>query len=232
MNIIKYFMKSLSLAIVSCCISTHTYSVEQTGSQPETEKTAKEVESALYKEGVDYFDLGLPFVTGMNNKPLVTSHFAYSCGHCFRFERPLSAWLNGNKNIDFEKVPTIWSKNNFYYAALFYTIKNLELPESTHNDVFVEIIQNKNPLFKEESIRKFFADHGVDGESFVNEFRSFRVAAQANQAGGLTKGYKIASTPSMVVGGKYRVSIPKHGGYQSMLSVVDFILKEHEKGKM
>ena len=53
-----------------------------------------------------------------------------------------------------------------------------------------------------------YLKNGVSKEQFESRFRSFTVESKINRAQRLTRKYKIRSTPSMIVNGKYIANGP------------------------
>ena len=75
------------------------------------------------------------------------------------------------------------------------------------------------------AIQKIFADFGISEDDFNNTFESFEVAQKLRLADDLARRYSIASTPSVVVNGKYRTNAGEAGGsYSKLLNVIDELI--------
>ena len=63
--------------------------------------------------------------------------------------------------------------------------------------------RNGRPLFDEDNLAAWAAEHGVDAGKFRAAFESPGVSAKTMRAEQLSRLYKINSVPSVVVDGKY-----------------------------
>ena len=85
----------------------------------------------------------------------------------------------------------------------------------------------RRTLKSEQQIVDLFVEFGIDRVELEKAFNSFAVRTKTNQAEKLTRDYKPTGTPSLVVNGKYLVSLAGPvTSYQEMLSVVDFLTEK------
>ena len=66
---------------------------------------------------------------------------------------------------------------------------------------------------------QLFAEQGISKQQFLSRFRSFTVESKVNRAQRLTSKYKIRSTPTMVINGKYTANGPAVKTFEDMLAV-------------
>ena len=71
----------------------------------------------------------------------------------------------------------------------------------------------------EDEIFKLFEKNGVSKEQFESRFRSFTVESKINRAQRLTRKYKIRSTPTIIVNGKYVANGPGTRTFEDMIAV-------------
>ena len=181
--------------------------------------------SSEYLEGQHYVLIEQPVRTADSSKIEVAEVFAYSCPHCFDFEPQLQAWEKKQaKDIYLTQTHTMWNPQMEPLIRGFYTSIALQLKEKTHMAIFNAMHLEHKQIITPEQWADFFAAYGVDKAKALSTFNSFGVTSQIKQAEARARGYKVTSTPEMVVEGKYRVSSRLAGGHAEMLKVVDFLV--------
>ncbi len=175
----------------------------------------------VYEEGRHYKKLGLAEkVIAEDNRIEILEVFAYSCNHCFNFE-PYLDQLDGSKAdyIDVVKMPVIFNDAYKMHARIYYTAESLGNLDVMHTEVFRAMHLDRKTLMEEDEIFALFEKHGVTRQEFQSRFRSFTVESKINRAQRLTRKYKIRSTPSMIVNGKYIASGPGTRTFEDMIAV-------------
>jgi thiol:disulfide interchange protein DsbA len=83
-------------------------------------------------------------------------------------------------------------------------------------------------LETEAKLAVFFAKHGVDEAQFKTTFNSEAVSAKVKRANELIDSYKVTSTPSVVVNGKYATAGSMAGSYEAWFAIIDDLAaREH-----
>ena len=153
-----------------------------------------------------------------NDKVEVLEVFAYSCNHCFNFETSLEQFEKNKANyINFVRMPVVYSEAYKMHARIYYTAESLGKLNSMHLEVFKAIHLNRKRLMNEKEIYELFYKHGVSKNQFESRFRSFTVESKINRAERLTKKYKIRSTPTLVINGKFAANGPSIRTLEEML---------------
>ena len=168
-----------------------------------------------------------------NDKVEVLEVFAYSCNHCFNFETSLEQFEKNKANyINFVRMPVVYSEAYKMHARIYYTAESLGKLNSMHLEVFKAIHLNRKRLMNEKEIYELFEKHGVSKNQFESRFRSFTVESKLNRAERLTKKYKIRSTPTLVINGKFAANGPSIRTLEEMLLVTkelaqrEYLLKQ------
>ncbi len=168
-----------------------------------------------------------------NDKVEVLEVFAYSCNHCFNFETSLEQFEKNKANyINFVRMPVVYSEAYKMHARIYYTAESLGKLNSMHLEVFKAIHLNRKRLMNEKEIYELFEKHGVSKNQFESRFRSFTVESKINRAERLTKKYKIRSTPTLVINGKFAANGPSIRTLEEMLLVTkelaqrEYLLKQ------
>ena len=169
---------------------------------------------------------------GGPDKIEVAEFFYYGCIHCMTFEPIVNAWKKDiPNNARFVRVPALWNPLLRLHGRMYYTkevlVNNGKLkdPEGFRARIFKEYHNKKNFMTSASAIQKIFADFGISEDDFNNTFESFEVAQKLRLADDLARRYSIASTPSVVVNGKYRTNAGEAGGsYSKLLNVIDELI--------
>lgn len=181
-----------------------------------------------YIAGTHYTVLEKPVRTADPSRIEVAEVFWYGCPFCFNFEPLMNNWVqNSPADINFVRFPAIFNSLMGIHAQVFYTAQALNVVEQVHDPIFNTLVVQRKQLQTEDQIVALFADHGVDKDATRKAFNSFSVKTKLKQAQKLTNDYKARGTPSMVVNGKYIVSIAGAvSDQQLMLDVVDYLVEE------
>ena len=165
---------------------------------------------------------------GGADKIEVAEFFYYQCPHCFTFEPIIKGWVEDKPaNVRFVQVPAMWNQMLALHGRMFYTNEVLarngiiEDAEAFNTAVYQEIHRRNNRLLSETAIQKLFERFGVSADDFDATWNSFEVDQKVRVAADLARRYSIASTPTIVVNGKYRTSGAEAGTYGKLLELID-----------
>jgi thiol:disulfide interchange protein DsbA len=161
----------------------------------------------------------------------VIAVFWYACGHCYLLEPKLEAWNKKGRapNVQLIRLPATWNPVVKNHARVFYTIELLGKPQ-LHDEVFREINVKGNRLDTPEKIEAFFVARGVGKAEFQKAFSSFAVESKVLHAEDLIRRYKITSTPTFIVNGKYVTDVGKAGGEDQLFQVINQLAAREKPG--
>jgi len=174
-------------------------------------------------EGVNYKVLKPAVPTNVApGKVEIVEVFWYACGHCYLLEPKLEAWERKDKPayVELVRMPAVWNELLKTHARLFYTLEVLGRPE-LNAEVFREINVRGNRLDTPEKIGSFLASKGVSKDDFQKTFSGFAVETKLARAVDLNRRYRIASTPTVVVNGKYVTDAGMAGGEDQLFQVMN-----------
>jgi protein dithiol oxidoreductase (disulfide-forming) len=174
-------------------------------------------------EGVQYKSLRPAVPTNVApGKVEVVEVFWYACGHCYLLEPKLAAWEKKGKpaNVQLVRMPAMWNDVLKTHARLFYTIEVLGKPQ-LHEEAFREINVRGNRLETPEKIEAFLTARGVSKADFQKTFTGFAVESKLARAADLNKRYRITSTPTVVVNGKYVTDAGMAGSEDKLFQVIN-----------
>jgi thiol:disulfide interchange protein DsbA len=155
----------------------------------------------------------------------VVEVFWYACGHCYVLEPKLEAWdKNGRPaNAQLVRLPATWNPTLKMHARVFYTAELLGKPNLSA-EIWREINVKRNRLDTPEAIEAFFTSRGVSKADFQKVFSGFAIDSKVMKAEDLNRRYKIASTPTVIVNGKYVTDMGMAGGEQQLFEVINALV--------
>jgi protein dithiol oxidoreductase (disulfide-forming) len=195
-----------------------------------------------WAEGKHYFEIKPA------QKPLtppgvveVTEVFSYACVFCNR-AIPLMDRLKKSlpSNARMTYLPASFNSAESWplFQRVYYTASALGQIPKLHDAVYSAVWTSnelavtepdgrrlKSPQPTLDDAAKFFAKKaGIKPEQFVATAKSFSVEAQCRRADQLVKLYKVDSTPTLVVNGRYRVSATMLRDEGELIELVNWLV--------
>ena len=128
----------------------------------------------LLAQAKNFVELNPPRPTEDPTKVEVIEFFWYGCPHCYRFDPYLEAWRKKQPDqVLFKRQPVIFGPHWAPQARAYFTAEVLGVVDKIHRDFFDAMHQEKKRMAGEEELAKFFAEHGIDEQTFKNAFHSF-----------------------------------------------------------
>jgi len=199
--------------------------------QTETAPKTRKIEGSLQDIAERYKELSSPQPTRTGNKIEVLEVFWYGCPHCYQFEPVVEKWLEEKAGyIEFVRIPGVLGKQWLPHARAYYAAEKLGVLEKIHQPLFNAIHNEKRKIFDEKSLKKFFAEHGVDGNDFDKAYQSKEVEESVRTAFSAGKNYELTGVPTVVINGKYTTSASMAGSFDKVIEVINILsAKEYEK---
>lgn len=160
-------------------------------------------------EGRDYATIpnGIPFAKA-KGRVEIAEVFGYWCHHCNNFQPLVDKWKPGlPKGVDFIYVPAAFDVEDPFSKA-YFAARQLKLPaDKVHHDLFRAVHEERSlpQNASENELAQFHTRYGVSAQKFLAAMNSKPVAAQVKWANTFIQTGKIEGTPTLIVGGKYRV---------------------------
>jgi len=153
----------------------------------------------------------------------VAEVFWYACGHCYLLEPSIENWVRKGKpaHVDVVRLPATWNEVLKLHARAFYTAELLGKLPQLHPEIFREINVRGNRLETAEKVEAFFVSKGVSKADFQKAFASFAVESKLRRAEDLNRRYRITSTPTVVVQGRYVTDAGMAGSEQRLFEVIN-----------
>ena len=124
------------------------------------------------------------------------------------------------------------------FQRAFYTAQVLDIDKKTHDAMFDAVWKTgqlavfdprtqkvKVPAPGIEDAARFYAQAaGVKPETFVATASSFGVDVKMHQAEQLIRAAQVAETPTILVNGKYRVTVGSAGSDDQLIELVKYLV--------
>jgi thiol:disulfide interchange protein DsbA len=193
-------------------------------------------------EGQQYFLIVPSQPTSVpRGKVEVTEVFSYGCPACNEFVpvmHRLRASLPANAIISYLPASFNPSEDWPMLQRAYITAQVLGVADRAHDAVFKAIwntgelaiidpntrrIKDRLPTI--EDAGKFYnRTTGVSVQQFIDTAKSFSVDTRMRQADEMLMRYRVSSTPTIIVNGKYRLEAGSAGGYNELIELVKWLV--------
>ncbi|EFG31656.1 thiol:disulfide interchange protein DsbA/DsbL [Simonsiella muelleri] len=178
-------------------------------------------------EGKDYEILKKPMPQIEKDKIEVLEFFGYFCIHC--------------KNLDpilLKKVKTFPSDTYFHtdhvvwdhdahlgFARLAAAVNQSGTKQQANPAIFSAVFDQQIDLNDPATTTKWLSEQTVfDGKKVLAAYNSFSNQTQAQQMAQRTSDFGVESTPTMIVGGKYKLLFPN--GFEAGMTTLDELIEK------
>lgn len=179
-----------------------------------------------YEVGVHYEKLENPRRL-RGDKIEVMEVFSYACVHCYGLEPDLADWVEDNRDkTTFIRVPAISNDSWRILARGYYATEVLGITEDYHLGLFHAYHDKRIKLNSVAKLANYFDGKGTTAEEFTKTMKSPEVTRLMAEADRIQRRYRVASVPTLIVNGKYRVKTTQQVGRSRILDVVDYLVEK------
>ncbi|MDQ5769758.1 thiol:disulfide interchange protein DsbA/DsbL [Thiothrix subterranea] len=186
-----------------------------------------------FKEGTHYVTLPSTIPTqAAEGKVEVVDLFWYGCPHCYSLEPTIEKFLSKKPdNVVFQRVPATLSPRWEYHAKLFYVGQMLDADGSkrVHTKIFEALQKQRRKINDDEAMTRFFTELGFTADQVKSALNSMEMKTMMARAKEVGEKSKADSVPVIIVNGKYRTSPSMVGSEETLLQVVDYLVKRETK---
>jgi len=200
-----------------------------------------------WREGYHYFLVLPPQPTNLPpGKVEVTEVFSYGCPACFQFypiADKLKASLPPNAVMDYMPVAFNVAEDFPMFQRAYYTAQALGIADKAHDAMFNAVWSTnelatvdpkshrlKDPQPSIEDAAAFYArTTGISKDKFLATASSFAVEMKMKRADSLMLAYQADSTPTIIVNGKFRLTVSSAGGYDQTIALVNYLVAKEGK---
>ncbi|HEX4858788.1 MAG TPA: thiol:disulfide interchange protein DsbA/DsbL [Usitatibacteraceae bacterium] len=159
----------------------------------------------------------------------VLEFFAYGCIHCAQLEPRLKAWVGKlPADVKFRAVPAAFASRGIDSIPIFYTLEAMGVLDKLHQKIFDAANVENVMLGHQPTLLKWLEKQGVKAADYEQTLRSFSVQTKIRRATQMNSDYKIHSTPSLVVDGRWVI---EGGGERALQNADDAIERARQRLK-
>ena len=153
----------------------------------------------------------------------VREFFSYGCVHCKNFDPLIDEWQESMPDgVEFSRVPVAFSPAWVLLSQTYYALEQLGILEENHPRIFRRIHDNRMMFANAEEVADYVDGHGTTAEEFLATLTGQEVRRKLREADTAQRAVGISSVPTLVVAGKYTVTMDL--GRKVALEVVDHLL--------
>jgi thiol:disulfide interchange protein DsbA len=173
--------------------------------------------------------------------PAITEIFSYGCPFCAQFSptaHQLQAGLPAKAQFVYVPASFIPSEDWPMFQRAYCTAQLLGIADKTHDAIFDAVWKSgelaisdpathrlKRPApTVEDAARVYSRLTGISVDNFMGTAHSFAVDAKMHAADSLIQTYRVESTPSLVVYGKYRVNMQSVHTTPELIELVKWLV--------
>lgn len=158
-------------------------------------------------EGKDYTVLPKPIPQQQADKIEVLEFFGYFCVHCYHLDPVL---LNHSKTFAKDTYlrteHVVWQPEMLGLARVAAAVDDSGLKRQANSAIFQAVYEQKINLADSATFKQWAqAQKSFDGKKLIAAYDSLASLNRAKKMEELTVAYRIGSTPTVIVGGKYQV---------------------------
>lgn len=186
--------------------------------------------SAIPLEDTDYEIIENADRPRQNGPIEVVEFFSYGCIHCKNFDPDFEAWAStAAADVRVSRQPASFFASWSLLGQAYLALEHANALEVNHQRMF-NAIHNAGRRFTTSSeIADYLDSSDFAASDFMRAFDSASVRRKLSRATDDTRRYQINAVPTLVVAGRYRVSM--RNGTRRALEVADWLI-EQERNRM
>ncbi|MFN0041368.1 MAG: thiol:disulfide interchange protein DsbA/DsbL [Burkholderiales bacterium] len=177
-------------------------------------------------EDLDYFRIpaGRAPVT---EKIEILEFFYYGCGACNRYEPHAQAWLTFlPADVTYRRIPALRRQEWIPLARVFFALESLNELDRLHAEVYRGIHDHEMNLADSSQLFKWAGQNGLERERLKKALDAETLDEKIQRARDATVLYSIRTTPTIVVDGRYLTSSSMAGSADTLVLVVDALVRK------
>lgn len=176
-------------------------------------------------EGVDYTTLSKPMPQLQSDKIEVLEFFGYFCIHCKNLDPILLKKVKTFPNdVYFHADHVVWDTNaHMGFTRLAAAVNQSGLKQQANPIIFNAVFDQQINLNDPNITAQWLSSQtAFDGKKVLAAYNAFSNQTDAKKMEQRTNEYNISGTPTIIVGGKYRVEFPN--GHEAGMKTIDELI--------
>lgn len=181
-------------------------------------------------EGKDYETLPKAMPQVQKDKIEVLEFFGYFCIHCKNLDPILLKHVKQlPSDAYFQADHVVWDpKNHSGFARLAAAVNHSGVKHQANPVIFSAIFDQQIDLNDPNVTAQWLAQQtAFDGKKVLASYNSFTNQTQASRMADRTVEFDVQGTPTVIVGGKYKVLF--HNGYENGMKTIDELINKVRK---
>ena len=185
-----------------------------------------------WEEGTHYRELSSPVETRSGDQYEVAEVFWYGCPACYQMQPLIDDWKKGlADDVNLRYVPASLRRDWEPHAQAFYVARELGVVDKVHGPLLKALADEKRSIDSKEAIAGFFEEIGAaDAQAVRDTWGSFAVDTAMRRGKAFQQGARVTGTPTLVVEGRYVISVRKAGNFENMLAIADYLVEQERSG--
>jgi thiol:disulfide interchange protein DsbA len=209
--------------------------------------TLAHAQADTFAAGKNWFAVEPPQPTNAGRNEVIEV-FSYACPACNMFQATMHKLKDAlPANTDLVYLPASFRPDEDWptFQRAYYAALALGIADKTHDATFDAVWKDDGPLRISDAktrrpvspmptiddVAKFYAQFGVTPADVLGVANSFAVNTKMKRADAQLKVYGVDSTPTLIVNGKYRLTVASAGGIDKVVPLVTFLLGKDAGGK-
>jgi len=191
------------------------------------------IAQTTFVDGKDYTTLHSPIRTTAPDAIEVRVFFWFGSAPSNQLFKQVSQWQrNLPDDVSVQYTPVIFPNNQVQMkldATAFYTAELMGMTDNFQPNVYRYIHEQRKTLRTERAWQALFGELGYDKNQFTKASRSFVVQAKVRQSLSFTRSANVHELPTIIVAGKYKVTLRSTGGAGNTLKVLGFLIEKERR---
>ena len=211
--ILRLFLLTLATGLLAAC----------GGDGDSASSSSSSSSSAPYRAGTHYERLATPIAGVADNE--VVEVFSYACPACAQFQPEIDAWKRERGNaVILRYEPAEFHPAWQPHSRAFHAMRRIGALGRGHRAMFEGLYRSgQQPAQTLDQIADLLAAAGIDREAFMAAATSPEVDAAMEASRNYLKLAGAASTPTLVVAGRYRIERNQPDGIKPT-AVADWLI--------
>lgn len=183
-------------------------------------------------EGTDYEVVKQPVEALHQDKIEVVEFFSYDCIHCKNLDPILLKHVRSlPSDTYFRTEQVVWSPRHAGLARLAVAVNQSGLKQQANPAIFSAVFDKHIELWNPTTAVEWIGRQRF-GKRLLAAYQDSGNAAKAKQMAELTTKYNIEGTPTVIIGGKYKMLFSHGLTQQSMQTMDELIAKVRKERNM
>ncbi len=155
--------------------------------------------------------------------PVVVEYFSFSCPGCAAVEPSMRILEKSEPKVDVQRVHMPFGGAKAKYSQKAFALMQLLDAGVVKDKIFTRIHRQRNTFDSDDEIIEFFTEQGYEQSKVAQTLASFSADTLIRKMNKEAARNKIKSVPTIIVNGKYQVSVRQLSDATTLTKIVNFL---------